>query len=176
MIVMSEPTKKVWGWSTRVLFIEGQVQVERIYIKPGGYSSIHEHRHKANQFIVIAGQLKVNLFDGQNKLEESTLIGPGDVEIVYPPHRHQFVATTEVDGFEVYWIPDKGRLDPDDITRYSDGGLDGEWLNGPPWQPDGFRHCHRCSVAYRANELSTIVADAAIRDVCNQCLRTEHQI
>ena len=68
-------TSKPWGTSER-LVDDGSVQLERIQIVSGGYSSIHVHVEKWNQFWVAYGALVVVVFD-QNRTEEREPVAGG---------------------------------------------------------------------------------------------------
>ena len=160
----SGPRQKTWGWSTRV-YSSDELQVERIFIKVGGFSSIHLHERKYNQFVVTLGTLAVNYFDEQNRHVRGELVATGDSLIVQPMERHQFFAETTVHGYEVYWGKD-GKVDPEDIVRFSENGIDCELH--PPIE-DEVRFCCRCNRPFRAIELVTIELNNALRDVCMAC-------
>lgn len=108
---------KVWG-TTQCLFQSETAEVHLIRPARGGFCSIHEHVGKHNLFYVIAGQLKVTIFR-DNDVRDETVLGPGMATTVAPRERHQFEAVEDTIALEIYHI----RLDPADIQRYSQGGL-----------------------------------------------------
>jgi mannose-6-phosphate isomerase-like protein (cupin superfamily) len=162
---MTALTPKPWGHSTRV-FADPHIQVERIQGELGGYSSIHLHEHKTNQFIVNAGELLVHTFDAGNTLSETTTLKAGQHCIVPPFQRHQFVCVSPVQGYEVYWCDDPAQqVKPDDIVRFTTNGLD------PQRRPIAteFAFCCVCNQQYPANELTVVSIDNALRDICRTC-------
>ncbi len=111
---------KVWGW-TKPLFCDNNVEVHEIFAKKNGYCSRHEHRHKANQFYVMSGKLKVIVWKnyGRETLEDVTILGPGESCVVPPGDDHRFVVLEDCHALEIYFV----KLDPADIARVDHGGV-----------------------------------------------------
>lgn len=169
----ADPLQKTWGWSTRV-YCNEHLQVERIYVRAGGYSSIHLHQHKANQFCVVRGDLAVNLFDDGNTLTHCEAVPVGSSFLILPPARHQFVARSLVEGYEVYWTTDSTEIDPHDIVRFSNNGVDEEWTRRVV--RSGYVCCCQCNEQYLVADMTTVCVDNALRDMCKQCVsRTSAQ-
>jgi hypothetical protein len=123
-----------------------------------------------NQFIVSAGQLRINCFDDDGKLQsETVVIGPGEHVVVNPGERHQFVAQTEVDGVEVYWstVTDRA-VDPDDIVRFSLNGIDVNWASRPT--PTEYVYCCGCNRQLHHADMCTVNIGNALRDMCKSCV------
>jgi hypothetical protein len=113
--------------------------------------------------------LRVNLFDEGNNLTDSELIGVGETYTVQPGMRHQFVATSEVDGYEVYWSTIASRtVDPHDIIRFSTNGVDVNWAARP--EGSEYAYCCNCNDQFIANDMITVSVDNALRDMCKKCI------
>lgn len=107
---------KVWG-TTQCIFGDNNVEVWRINVKKGGYCSEHRHRNKYNVFYVECGRLQVTVTkDGMNDI---TILTSGMSTSIPPGEQHRFEALEDTIALEIYYI----RLDPDDIERFSQGGL-----------------------------------------------------
>ena len=166
-------TQKTWGWSTRV-YLDSGLQTEKIAIKSGGYSSIHLHEHKVNQFLVTTGELQVNLFNSDNVLFDCIRLKNNEKCSIDNNIRHQFVARSDVLGFEMYWPCEGGKVLPDDIIRFSENGLNEQV--GYKYKTD--RHldteyvwCCRCNTQCHMYDLYAVCIDNAWRDMCNECIR-----
>ena len=132
------------------------------------FPGIHLHRHKANQFCVLAGDLAVNRFDDSNRITHCEAIPMGCSYVVMPPERHQFVARSLVEAYEVYWVTDDTLMDPVDIERFSTNGVDEQWIKRNIGA--GYVCCCQCSRQFRMPELVTVCMDNALRDMCYDCL------
>lgn len=124
-------TLKKWGNTERVR-LDATVEIARARIVPGGYSSLHRHRRKHNYFIVLSGELEITHVVGIEDLGvDETLryvLKPGDnlspLTVVAADRWHRFKALTHVDVLEVYTSADGSPVDPDDIERQDEGGVD----------------------------------------------------
>jgi len=167
----SDPLQKPWGWSTR-LYCSDNFQVERITIRAGGYSSIHLHERKVNQFVVSSGTLCVTCFDSDLKQTRHRDVTDASHFQVTPCVRHQFIAVTDVEGYEVYWSqPSSSVLDPDDIIRFSANGVI-PLASVNKNKDEAFAYCCKCNKPFASHKLVTACVDSAIRDVCESCLRS----
>lgn len=106
---------KVWGHTQR-LFCANNVQVDRLFARAGFQCSRHKHTAKANMFFVETGRILVRTV--KDGLADETELGPGQSTVVKPGDEHQFVAITDAEVLEIYWVT----LDPDDIVRSTQGG------------------------------------------------------
>jgi mannose-6-phosphate isomerase-like protein (cupin superfamily) len=100
---------KVWGCFKRLLSQNG-VEVDRLEIAAGGYSSIHLHVGKWNRFFVESGELQLSAYG------EAFVLKTGQSYTIPPGVRHQFKALTNCVVYEMYWC--------EDIVRFSEGGVD----------------------------------------------------
>lgn len=110
---------KIWGWSAPLLTVSG-VQIERIFIKKGGYCSVHAHIHRYNAFFMIDGQMEVDVWKNDYNLCDKTVLKQNDLTIVKPNEYHRFFALSDVNALEIYWT------DPavsEDIVRKLSGGI-----------------------------------------------------
>ncbi len=108
--------KKPWGTS-RILFTTANVEVYRIEVDTGGYCSRHMHLSKHNLFYVESGELHVQTFEPE--LSTKILLS-GDILSIPPNILHQFYAKLHTIALEIYHV----EMVPDDIIRFSVGGLD----------------------------------------------------
>jgi mannose-6-phosphate isomerase-like protein (cupin superfamily) len=112
---------KVWG-TTEAIFGNALIEVHRLIIEPGAYCSWHMHERKSNMFIVLSGELTIEVQKNDYPLTDRTTLLPGDVTTVIPGEFHRFVAGTEpVMAFEVYYPEALGK----DIIRKDVGGKEG---------------------------------------------------
>lgn len=108
--------EKVWG-KTKCIVLGTNFEVHELRVVKGGYCSKHRHR-KWNLFHVIAGRLRVELFNG----DETTgrILSDGDEFRVPPDVTHRFVAESDCHLLETYWT---NNIDPNDIVRDDEGGV-----------------------------------------------------
>ena len=100
--------EKPWG-VTRCIHRSAACEVWHASIRKGGKSSFHRHEHKANDFYVLFGTLKIEI--GLNAGVE--LFSGGRYSLT-PGRVHKFTALTDVELIETYWLPP---IDPNDIER-----------------------------------------------------------
>lgn len=108
---------KYWGETTKIYTGEN-CEVHYLNIKAGGFCSIHLHQTKWNRFYVISGTLKISIFRDGDK--EEVYLSDGEITDIPPGVQHQFFAPNNCRCLEVYWTD---ALDPNDITRFSVGGI-----------------------------------------------------
>lgn len=160
-----EVATKPWGQSTRVLLTK-RVQVERIDVMEGGFSSIHLHQEKHNLFHVTRGRLAVRWFNESLMHYATNMLFPGQSLHVYPGHIHQFQADTDVEAIETYFT-DERQIDPDDIERFSQNGI---YVPVEPRKP-AMPLCCVCNRPIDCNTSRVVSRDGAFRHVCGKCYR-----
>jgi hypothetical protein len=111
---------KVWGTKHRI-YESRTCIVDRLFIKSGGYSSLHYHNTKWNRFYVEVGKLLV-FIEGKGNY----IVGPEDkykILDLRPIIPHQFRALTDVICTEICYNPESDLVYDEDITRLTIGGL-----------------------------------------------------
>lgn len=101
-----------WGeWS--VIDVGAGFAVKRITVRPGGRLSLQRHRHRAEQWVVVAGVARVTRGDTVFALAagEATRIAPGET------HRVENLGAEDVVFIEVQT---GAVLSEDDIERLDD--------------------------------------------------------
>jgi len=109
---------KVWG-NTANIFCQNNVQIDRLYIKSGGRSSTHLHKHKHNAFFVESGEIEIRVWKNDYDLIDKTTLRPQDYTIVKPNEYHEFFAIEDSVIYEIYWV----ELPLEDIFRKNVGGI-----------------------------------------------------
>ena len=105
---------KIWGERRRVLLTDNS-EIDLLYLKKNCFCSTHTHKYKINKFIVIRGLVKITTEFGQRTLCEKESFE------VRPPLKHRFFALEDSVMIECAYV-EKGKIDPDDIDRESQGG------------------------------------------------------
>ena len=109
-----------FGGTSKSLLVTPFIEVHEIFIKEGGYCSLHKHQHKWNAFYLISGMLEIHIEKENYKLTDiTTLHTPGDFTTVKPGEFHLFKAMTDVEALEIYYPEPLS----EDIIRNSCGGL-----------------------------------------------------
>ncbi len=112
---------KIWGTAKTLSKTQDQL-VSWAVIKAGGYSSIHHHEENYNIFIVINGELKIEIF--KNDQVEEIILKRGDELAIPPGDKHRMTAITDVDLIELYYSEEETEcLNASDIVREDNGGL-----------------------------------------------------
>lgn len=114
---------KVWGHTQTILLTE-DVHIAIANLNKGGYSSIHSHTDTWNRFFVISGLLEIKVF--RNEQEEITQLRPGEALDIEPLLEHQMAALEDTQIIEMYWAENGAVVDPKDIVRRTNGGLNKE--------------------------------------------------
>lgn len=112
--------EKIWGYKHR-LYIDSYAIVDRLFIKKGGYSSLHYHKEKYNRFYVESGSLLIYI-QGSGEF----LVGREEIYKVFDVDCgkiHQFRALTDVVCFEFCYNRNFSSVNDCDITRLTEGGL-----------------------------------------------------
>ena len=114
--------RKAWGLS-REIFREERIEMIRIDVRPGGFSSRHKHLAKHNGFLVVSGRLTVTCFD--EDLPAEGILSAGDDLFVVPAGvEHGFFAGEgPVVAYEIYLAAGEAPVDPLDIQRRDVGGI-----------------------------------------------------
>ena len=113
---------KAWGKS-ELIYANHIVEIQRITVLPGGYSSLHYHKNKSNIFSIVQGSLDVYQTTPDKKYELS-LDGLKCCEIV-PGTNHRFYSKNGAEAFEIYLIKNGSELlNLNDIIRLTIGGLE----------------------------------------------------
>ena len=119
------PGVKKWGLCSRV-WMDAKAELHIAQVNKGGYSSRHLHTAKWNTFEVVDGELVVRLWDGpaSDDHEEVVLHANRSSLCVEPGVVHQFLALTPVLMYEFYRAADGTMIDPEDIRRFSENGIE----------------------------------------------------
>lgn len=107
---------KIWG-STQKVFEHNNVECHLIHIKAGHACSLHRHIHRHNGFLVISGELVIEVHKNDYDLVDRTRLLPGQSTYCKAGEHHRFVAKEDTVAIEWYWV----KLDKDDIERKDHG-------------------------------------------------------
>jgi len=112
---------KVWG-ETAEVFYAPHCAVHYLRIEAGEHGTFcsrHYHKHRANRFVVISGEIDVVIY---REREERHRIKPGEAFDVPSQVVHRFEVVKSGVMIEIYW-PDSGFIViRDDIERLEEGG------------------------------------------------------
>lgn len=114
-----------WGTATR-LFLDDATEAVLVEIAADWHSSVHLHRHKSNEFIVLSGELQIAyLRPGGNfpdKWIKQTLCPQKSPLIVPAAMRHAFYSASDVVAIEIYRAVAGEKIDVNDIVRFTERG------------------------------------------------------
>ena len=110
-----------WGTASRI-FLDDHTEAVLVEIAADWHSSIHLHRHKSNEFVVLSGELRIvwwpeNFPRLSRRLNSSSgplTIGDGI--------KHAFYSLTDVVAIEIYRAASGATIDVNDIVRFSERG------------------------------------------------------
>jgi mannose-6-phosphate isomerase-like protein (cupin superfamily) len=124
--------EKIWG-TARALYRDDQTELFRITARRGGYSSRHQHRHKANGFLVVRGRLLLVCYRGGTQTRQ--VLTPDDgLHVVEAGIDHRFIALEEpTTAYEFYYATTGRTADPRDIVRRDQGGVIQGSVDQIPW-------------------------------------------
>jgi quercetin dioxygenase-like cupin family protein len=105
---------KIWGERKRI-FINDQTEIDLLYLKKDHFCSTHSHKYKINRFVVVSGKVKIETEYGD------TILTKNESWEVNPPILHRFIALEDSVMIELAFV-NKGKINPDDINRLSQGG------------------------------------------------------
>lgn len=96
-------TGKVWG-NTRLLFGTPLVEAHLLSVKPNAQCSMHCHEFKWNAFVVLSGELTIEVRKKKYKLTDETVLRAGESTAVRPGEFHRFRSGSRpVTAIEVYY-------------------------------------------------------------------------
>jgi mannose-6-phosphate isomerase-like protein (cupin superfamily) len=120
-ILQSNSNKpKAWGHTTKIMETDS-FEIHKIFVEKGGYCSIHRHAGKNNSFYILFGVLQLTEW-GTGDVRKDRVLKTNELYTCKQGIKHQFRALSEVGALEIYHTC----INPDDIIRYSEGGLDEE--------------------------------------------------
>lgn len=111
---MSENIHKIWGERRRILLTD-KCEIDLLYTKKNTFCSTHKHKNKINKFVVISGKIRIESEFGKTTLKKNESF---EVE---PPLIHRFVNLEDSIMVELAYVK-KGKINPEDIERFSQGG------------------------------------------------------
>lgn len=111
---------KVWG-ETRLLWKTPFVEVHLLDVLPHAHCSMHHHARKWNAFLLIDGELTIEVEKVEYGLTDRTVLrGRGAFTTVRPGEVHRFVAGASAASVLEIYCPDALS---EDIVRRDCGGL-----------------------------------------------------
>ena len=113
--------EKCWG-EVLHCFHNSQASVSYLKVREGYRCSRHFHEDRANDFIVISGQIMIEVWS-KGKEPKTELLIPGDTFSVLSKIVHRFNVIESGDLIEVYWPDRGGVVSIDDIIRLDVGGV-----------------------------------------------------
>lgn len=113
-----EWTRKVWG-RTRELIDSPFYSKHELEVEAGGFCSLHYHRHRANRFLVVSGEIEVVEVFGPQVVR--TRLGPENTYDVPSLVPHMFIVYRSGVVFEEYFSDRGGQVRRDDIVRLVEG-------------------------------------------------------
>lgn len=120
-------------WGAAVHYLESYwCQVSVITVVAGGYSSIHLHERKHNQFTIASGKMIVREFGEDGRMVQAWMLdasSPNPVRrtVVIPKGvRHQFFCPEPARVVETYFVDDPSEelVLGGDIIRFSENGVE----------------------------------------------------
>ena len=105
---------KVWGRRRRILLTD-RTEIDLVYLKKNCFCSTHNHLKKINKFVVVSGKVRIKSEYG------AIILTKNESFEVRPPLKHRFFALEDSVMIECAYV-EKGKIDPDDINRESQGG------------------------------------------------------
>ena len=120
--------EKCWG-EVLHCFHNPQASVSYLKVQAGYRCSRHYHWDRANDFIVISGQIMIETWGLGSLVGEHTttspkteLLVPGDTHSIPSKLLHRFNVIESGEVIEVYWADHGGVVSIDDIVRIDVGG------------------------------------------------------
>lgn len=115
-------TEKAWGISVP-LYKDQHIEVVKISVRRGGYSSQHKHLYKDNIFWVIRGRIIVIRYTNASPVEN--VLTPRDGMFSVPAGiEHRFIALEDdTVVYELYCATEEHEVESSDIIRRDQGGI-----------------------------------------------------
>lgn len=107
-----ERTRRPWGWHETVSEVPGN-KIKRIGVAPGQRLSLQKHHQRAEHWVVVLGQVVVNV--GPREL----VLGPGQHVDIAVGEVHRLTNLTDA-AAEIVEVQFGNYLGEDDIVRLSD--------------------------------------------------------
>jgi len=105
---------KIWGQRRRILLTPTS-EIDLLTVNKNCFCSKHSHAKKINKFVVVKGKVRIESEYG------SVILRAGESFEVRPPLIHRFFAVEDSVMVELAYV-EKGKIDPNDINRLSQGG------------------------------------------------------
>lgn len=110
---------KVWG-TTECFLSTPLFEIHRLEILPNAQCSVHKHHYKWNAFLVIEGELTIEIEKGDYQLTDKTVLRPGGFTTVKPGEFHQFkTGPKPCVAYEIYYCEPLSK----DIVRRTVGSV-----------------------------------------------------
>ncbi len=110
---------KVWG-STELILANSSLEFHRIDFLKSGRCSKHKHQYKWNGFYCLEGIMKIQVWQDDYNLIDTTTLRAGEFTSVRPGLYHTFEGMSDGVAFELYWA----EFSHNDIKREITGSLD----------------------------------------------------
>ena len=114
--------RSAWG-ITRLLYLDDRIELTRLAIRRGGYSSRHHHRSKTNAFLVVQGRLLVITYAGADQTRR--ILTPSDgIHMIPAGAEHRFVALEDATvAYELSYATPGSTIRRSDILRLDCNGV-----------------------------------------------------
>ncbi len=112
---------KVWGTTERFLDLPA-LTVDGLEILAGTYCSQHRHARKTNLFLVISGELEIDVWRGNRDIFDTHTVKPGETAIVLPGTWHRFRSVIGAKVTEICFVSGEAPRIDEDIERRTVGG------------------------------------------------------
>lgn len=108
---------KIWGETIELLMLP-TLEVHKLVIKANARCSRHVHRYKFNAFLVLSGNLFIDVWKADYNLKDTTELAVGDFMTVPPNEEHLFrTGSRGCVAVEIYYPPTLSK----DIVRKTVG-------------------------------------------------------
>lgn len=110
-----------WGTASRI-FLDDHTEAMCVEIAADWHSSIHLHRHKSNEFIVLSGELRIAWWPSRFLRSSQCLTSTSKPFSIDAGIKHAFHSITDVVAIEIYRAAGGATIDVNDIVRFSERG------------------------------------------------------
>lgn len=114
-------------WGTKEKLIESDyLLIDKLYIKRGGYSSIHYHLDQTNDMIVLKGSIDLYYFNSAIIIKDSECLIIGErSKLIKPFINHQFKANQDSIVIEIIHTDNiNKKVSRNDIVRLTERGIE----------------------------------------------------